>query len=787
MAITDFQLHKLGWQSFQDLCTTILTEVLGQTIETYSAAKDGGRDGFFHGPRKNLNGSDVRGASVIQCKFTSKNGRNLSVTDLRSEFPKVRKLNESGLCDHYIVFTNSICSGLTKEALEAEIKEKTNITSLMILDAGWINRTISERPSLRMLVPRVYGLGDLTQILDERLVRQSREIVLSFGDDLQKLVVTESHLASAKALSERGFVILLGQPASGKSTIAASLALGALDRWQCTTFKIHSPEDFKNHWNPDEPKQFFWIDDAFGPTQYDASLTQGWNAILPLISTAIKKGARVLFTSRDYIYRSAQSDLKVSSFPLFQASQVIIELKKLTDMERSQILYNHIKFGDQTKVFKQKIKTYLHEIASNERFLPETARRLGSKHLAPELKSINSNTLRNFVENQVAFMKDTITNLDLASKCALFVLYLNRGIIDRPYKKETSDTLVYEKFGATPAIISQALQSLDDCLTKKAIVEGRSVWSFYHPTIQDAITELCVTNSEWIDLYVHGARLERLLTETTSDPDGFFGGETRLVVPRNLFSDLASRLSPINVEREKLARYLSTRCSIEFLQEWMSQYKHSLSKVIAFTKSINSSFMINFLALVIKNSLAPIAEINVYKDGLLNYIRTNLDISALKDEALLEVFEESTVVDLLTEFDLKIDFSFDDEIRSTARQFDIGSDYDPAEDFSDIRDQIDSIERLIQKLSDARFLNFPYDSIRNQISDANKNIESAIVHLNRRMEERSLESDDEERDWYRPKPVKSHAILPQSQSAQAVASSEATPRVTPSIFDDVDE
>ena len=43
-----------------------------------------------------------------------------------------------------------------------------------------------------MLVPRVYGLGDLSQILDERAYLQARTILESMREDLAKVVVTDS-------------------------------------------------------------------------------------------------------------------------------------------------------------------------------------------------------------------------------------------------------------------------------------------------------------------------------------------------------------------------------------------------------------------------------------------------------------------------------------------------------------------------------------------------------------------------------------------------------------------
>lgn len=44
-----------------------------------------------------------------------------------------------------------------------------------------------------MLVPRVYGLGDLSQILDKRAYTQARAILESLREDLAKVVVTDAY------------------------------------------------------------------------------------------------------------------------------------------------------------------------------------------------------------------------------------------------------------------------------------------------------------------------------------------------------------------------------------------------------------------------------------------------------------------------------------------------------------------------------------------------------------------------------------------------------------------
>ena len=172
-------------------------------------------------------------------------------------------------------------------------------------------------------------------------------------------MITAAHSRSAQALVKHGFVLLLGEPAAGKSTIAASLALGAIDLWGSSTLKIRSADEFVEHWNPHEPKQFFWVDDAFGPTQLQRELVQDWNRAFPHMLAAIRKGTRLLFTSRDYIYRAAKRDLKVGAFPLVNESQVVINVQDLSLDEREQILYNHIRLGRQPREFRAAIKPFL--------------------------------------------------------------------------------------------------------------------------------------------------------------------------------------------------------------------------------------------------------------------------------------------------------------------------------------------------------------------------------------------------------------------------------------------
>jgi hypothetical protein len=51
-----YALHRLGWNSFQQLCQTICREVLGQTVESFLDSNDAGKDGADAGAWIKLSG-----------------------------------------------------------------------------------------------------------------------------------------------------------------------------------------------------------------------------------------------------------------------------------------------------------------------------------------------------------------------------------------------------------------------------------------------------------------------------------------------------------------------------------------------------------------------------------------------------------------------------------------------------------------------------------------------------------------------------------------------------------
>lgn len=568
----NYELHSLGWKAFQQLCVSVVSEVWGQTVQGFHDSHDGGRDGAFYGTWAIQAAESLQGSFTVQCKFTSKPASAIQLSDLRDELTKAERLAARGLADNYLLLTNARLTGVSDEKVREAFESIPGIKHFAAYGAERISQFIRESPRLRMLVPRVYGLGDLSQILDERAYSQAQELLSALGDDLAKFVITDAYQRSARALVEHGFVLLLGEPACGKSTIAASLAVAALDEWGCSTVKIRNADDFVRHSNPHEPKQFFWVDDAFGATQLDWSSTVRWNSVFPHVHAAIRRGARVVFTSRDYIYRSARNHLKESAFPYIHESQVVINVERLTKEEREQILYNHIRLGTQSSQFKTRVKPFLTDVASHQRFSPEIARRLGSPLFTKNL-ILSKSGLDEFVTQSMGLLQEIIRTLDAGSRSALAIVFMRGGVTPSPMRITNEEEKVVTLLGGSQAEVRNALSALEGSLLSQVRHGSGHFIKFKHPTISDAFASLVAEDRELLDIYLAGTQIEKLFREVSCGDVGIEG--VKVIVPPDRYDALLTRIDAFYSKRreneESVNRFLSYRCDKEFLSLYISR------------------------------------------------------------------------------------------------------------------------------------------------------------------------------------------------------------------------
>lgn len=650
-----YDLHNLGWSSFQQLCLTITREILGQTVESFLDSADGGRDGAFTGEWRRTGQEDLTGSFVIQCKFTSKNDHVLRASDLSDEVGKAKRLVANGRCDSYVLMTNADLSG-SRETQISELFKGVGVKYVVTFGSTWISQQIRENKRLRMLVPRVYGLGDLSQILDERAYAQARAILESLREDLAKVVVTDAYRRAAEALDKHSFVLLIGEPAAGKTTIASLLAMAALDQWHASMLKLDDPGKVAERWNPDEPSQFFWLDDAFGVTQYEDFLVHRWNHILPQIKAMLRKGAKIVMTSRDYIYNRARKDLKESAFPLLNESQVVIDVRDLTGGEKRQILYNHLKLGKQPRSFRTEIKPYLEEIASHQRFIPETARRLADPIFTKDL-FIDPYYLSQFVEKREQLFQEVLRGLDGGSRAALALIYMRNDRLESPIHLQPSEAEALERLDSDLGGCVTALDALNGSLVLHSRTRADSFWRFKHPTIGDAYAESLVDSPEMLDIYIRGSSSERLVEQVTC---GDVGIEKAVIVPRSLFPLMLTKLAEFAPSRayrspslavwgarRAVQSFLARRCSKEFLSLYLQHDPRLLDAVSEPGLFLDTVPEVRLAERLHEFGLLPEDKRKTFVETVSNYALQGEDTYALDDDGVQSIFTDEEFKGLL--------------------------------------------------------------------------------------------------------------------------------------------
>ena len=645
---TMYDLHTLGWSSFQQLCLTVTRHVLGQTVESFLDSQDGGRDGAFTGTWKRAGLEALHGAFVIQCKHTSKRDYILTKSDLTDEIQKAGRLVEHGHCDSYVLMTNAGVPG-TRAAEITACFRAVGVKCVLVLGQTWITQQIRETKRLRMLVPRVYGLGDLGEILDERAYGQARAILESMREDLAKVVVTDAYQKAADAIDTCGFVLLIGEPAAGKTTIASMLAMAAVDQWQASVLKLDDPGKVVDHWNPQEQSQFFWLDDAFGVQQYEDFLVRRWNHALSQVRTMLDRGAKIVMTSRDYIYNGAREDLKEGAFPLLRESKVVIDVHALSREEKRQILYNHLKLGRQPLSFRKEIKPHLEGIADHPRFIPETARRLADPLFTKDV-FLDRYYLDQFVERREQLLQEVVQGLDRHSKAALALIYMRNGQLKSPIVLEDSEIEAFKRLSSDLSGCVAALAALDGSLVQLSRAGGDSVWGFKHPTIGDAYATILVRSPEHLDIYIQGTATDSLLYQVTC---GDVGVEKAIILPRSLFPQMILKLQAIGPSeayksptlsafggRGELQGFLARRCSKEFLTLYIAREPQLLDNVAEPGLFLDSVPEVRLAQRLHEFDLLPEAKRRTFVETVSEYAVEGHDMSALEDDRIRALFTE---------------------------------------------------------------------------------------------------------------------------------------------------
>jgi len=178
--MSKYNLERLGWFNFERLVTTLLRQVIGPGISSFSGSSDQGRDATYKGkacfPSKD---NPIEGKWIFQVKF--REYQNTSITqvraDLRStlqdELGKITRKYRHDL-NIYVFATNCSLTAANIEEYKQIIESNDCITHGFILGCQDIEELLDTNPKVVRAFPQIMGIGQL-----RRLSRLSLEFIQS--------------------------------------------------------------------------------------------------------------------------------------------------------------------------------------------------------------------------------------------------------------------------------------------------------------------------------------------------------------------------------------------------------------------------------------------------------------------------------------------------------------------------------------------------------------------------------------------------------------------------------
>lgn len=725
--------------------------VVGRPVEIFREAQDGGQDGVFLIPSEN-NSAPI---GTVQCKHTSDATKALKLSDLSPELDHVASLVKAGQADTYAFMTNMSVDAPVAAEMRTKLRA-LGVSKPHILGRQFIVRTIRSSSRLRALVPQVYGLGDLTAIVDERLSEQSRALLDSWIPKLRTYVPTKAHRDAVHAIAEHKVVLLLGNPSCGKSAIGAILSTIASETPDSTVLALTSPRDFEKGWNPNDPGRFFWIDDAFGSNVLRDDYVQDWASAFSKLRAAIEHGNRFLLTSRKHIYEAARRRLGQRNLPQFADNRAVVDVGDLTLEERSQILYNHVNFGGQSQSWRTSVKPHLPAVAAVDDFLPGIAERLGDPNFTKGLAPREEQLVR-FMKEPREHLIDTINALDDHLHAALVLIYVHQGGFETADGGSSAALAVSELTGFS-------LTKLQDCFLelKGSFLQLSGMrWTFSHPTISDALTEILRQKPHMMAALIRGATIGTILGSVTCE--GSVVIRNALVVPTLLDDALVERLGHTPNELQlnwQLYNFLAHRASDAVFLKTVLQYPELVERFCWQTDVIGDSPQLACRARAHRLGLLPD---DLREDGALRLeaaVLNDLDVSFFDDDEMLQLLPPVRLINLGLALRAKVLPALSEKIDDITADADV--DEDPEGHFTKLINVLDYVAD--SGVADGEAVTL--------IDQAREQVRRSVEILEERKRER--DNDDDAIDW-------SQFV---SQKKEQVAS---PPDVsTRSVFDDVD-
>lgn len=412
-----FNFQNITSYEFELLARDIMQKKLDIELRTYAAGRDGGIDirGFI--------GNEI----IIQAKhYVKSNFSNLRGA-LKKELVKIKKLKPK----RYIIVTSFSLTPDNEDYIYNLFKDYM-VDKRDIVDINFLNTFLENEDNIDILKKHnklwLTSTNVLNMIFSREIDFDSRSFMQDYEEKSRLFVYSKAYYDTLNILEKNNILILEGAPGVGKSTLSKMLVADFCEKgYKFLYASSNSISEIKKGITPTE-KEIILMDNFLGQRVTDIS-SHFFSEFKLLIDFVISNNdKKIIVNSRSIVLNEAISTNQAfkDSLEYHDICRYDIKVEDMSDLEKSQILYNHIYMSNLPTAYFEAIKMDAHylDIVSHKNFSPRIIEYVtrnarvsnmdSSEYFSYILKTLN---------NPKDIWKDEFLNLCRIDKIYIFILY----------------------------------------------------------------------------------------------------------------------------------------------------------------------------------------------------------------------------------------------------------------------------------------------------------------------------------------------------------------------------
>lgn len=505
MGTSKYNLEQLGWFNFEQLVRTLLRQIVGNGLSTFSGSVDKGRDATFSGEATSFPSESNRwtGEWIFQVKHRaySTRGADAVRTELKRTLPaEVTRIFQKHHheCENYVAITNCPLTAQDKDELHAQIKSANEeIEQIAVLGEADLQELLDGHPKVVSAFPQILGISQLRELVEWGLHRRSLEYLTAAQSEIATFVATSPYLSAIELLHKQHFCVLAGPPKMGKTCTAYALA-ASFSALSYEVYDLRNQRDFYDAYQADA-KQLFICDDVFGDISMHAAQRDDWARGFLRLLGSLERDHKLVWTAREYILKEAlaSSRLKEERPALATTDKVTVAVDDLSRLEKAMILYNHARVAD----LPAEVCNYLRggaciTITDHPNYSPESIRQLCTGRLVSFSHTSGGNP--KMIEEQVhAFLsapgdawKTAYLGASAGERLLCTEVMAAGGTILLSQLRQRYERAILSAPNAYQAFDASLASAHGTFLRRKPLIPGDDFVQFYHPSMRDLLNEL---------------------------------------------------------------------------------------------------------------------------------------------------------------------------------------------------------------------------------------------------------------------------------------------------------